>query len=218
MSTLQAPAPQRTRVQPRATPRVASPAPARQRRSSARPASRPSRAPFVLLVIALLGGGLVSLLLLNTILAQGSFTLHEVQKRNAALAQQEQALERDVALQDSPEVLAKKARALGMVPSGDPAFLDTRNGRVYGHPAPGRTPPRPRSQTRSEASGGAGDHAPHGTQAHGMQAHGAKAHGAKAHGASGRDTARQDGTGHGGQQRGHSAKHDRPGEAAGAGR
>ena len=46
-------------------------APAPQRAAAARPRVR-SRTPFVLLLVGLLGGGLVSLLIINTTLAAGS--------------------------------------------------------------------------------------------------------------------------------------------------
>lgn len=96
---------------------------------------RPPRAPFVLLILALLGGSLVSLLLLNTVLAQRSFTLEKLQERNTHLTQRVEALQQDVAYRSSPEVLAQKARALGMVPTRNPAFLDPRTGTVRGDAA-----------------------------------------------------------------------------------
>src|SRR5262249_36267119 len=55
-------------------------------------AARTPRAPFVLLILALLGGALISLLLLNTVLAKDAFTLTELQQSNKQLVQQRQAL------------------------------------------------------------------------------------------------------------------------------
>ncbi len=72
------------------------------------------------------------LLLLNTILAQGSFTLEELRQRHTQLTHQVQGLEQEVAYLSSPEVLARRARTLGMVPSDKPVFLDKQHGRVYG--------------------------------------------------------------------------------------
>ncbi|MCW2904080.1 MAG: hypothetical protein JWO67_6345, partial [Streptosporangiaceae bacterium] len=77
--------------------------------------SAPPRAPFVLLVVGLLGGALVSLLLLNTVLAEDAFTLTKLQRSNKQLGQQRQALQEEIAREESPEVLAQKAKALGMV-------------------------------------------------------------------------------------------------------
>jgi hypothetical protein len=100
----------------------------------ARPAPRrsatPPRAPFVLLVVGLLGGALVSLLLLNTVLAQDAFTLTELQRGNQQLSERRQALQEDINRENSPAVLHAKARGLGMVDGQRPAFIDPRTGRV----------------------------------------------------------------------------------------
>jgi hypothetical protein len=99
------------------------------------PAARPgvpARAPFMLLVVALLGGALISLLLLNTVLAKDAFTLTELQQSNNLLTQQRQALQEQIAREESPEQLASKAKALGMVQPVRPAFVDARTGRVSG--------------------------------------------------------------------------------------
>jgi hypothetical protein len=92
--------------------------------------SAPPRAPFVLLVVGLMAAALVSLLLLNTVLAQDAFSLSELQRNNQQLVQSRQALQESIAREESPAVLAQKARALGMVPNPHPAFIDARTGRV----------------------------------------------------------------------------------------
>jgi hypothetical protein len=107
----------------------------------------------VLLVVGLLGGGLVSLLLLNTILAQGAFTMQNLQQQQTVLSERKEALEQQVAVQSSPEVLAKKARALGMVPRGRAAFLDAQSGKVYGRMAPGAAG-KPRSGSDAASATG----------------------------------------------------------------
>ncbi|MCW2917629.1 MAG: hypothetical protein JWN52_5697 [Actinomycetia bacterium] len=99
------------------------------------PATRsgvPPRAPFVLLVVALLGGALVSLLLLNTVLAKDAFTLTELEQSNKLLTQQRQALQEQNAREESPERLAQKAKALGMVQPVRPAFVDAKTFQVTG--------------------------------------------------------------------------------------
>jgi len=129
--------------------RTAAPAPAppspRERHLTIVPPRRwrAPRAPFVLLVITLLVGGLVTLLLLNTALAQGAFVIHDLESQSAQLADREQALQQEVALEASPARLAKRARQLGMVPSENPVFLRTSDGRVLGVPQPATAPPRP---------------------------------------------------------------------------
>jgi len=107
-----------------------------------------SRTPFVLLLIGLLGGGLVCLLLINTTLAQGSFQITAMQHKNADLAQQEQALQQQIAQEQSPASIAARARQLGMRQTGRLRFIDLKTGRIYNQPAqvpgvipvPGYTP------------------------------------------------------------------------------
>ncbi len=106
------------------------------------PTTRPARLPFLLVVIGLLTGGLLALLMLNTVLAQDAFVLHDLQVRSAALTDQEQALREVVTRQTSPQLLAGRARALGMVPSGNPVFLRVSDGRVLGVPVAAVAPPR----------------------------------------------------------------------------
>jgi hypothetical protein len=105
---------------------------------------RAPKAPFVLLLLTLLVGGLVTLLLLNTALAQGAFVVHDLESRSAELADREQALQQELALEASPARLAKRARELGMVPRENPVFLRTSDGRVLGVPQPATAPPGPR--------------------------------------------------------------------------
>lgn len=120
---------------PRPTPTGRAPTRPRRARSPATGlpgVGQRSRTPFVLLVIGLLAGGLVSLLLLNTMLAQGSFTLDSLQQRHTHLVHRMEALEREVANQSSPGSLARKARSLGMVPTEKSLFVDPETGAVYG--------------------------------------------------------------------------------------
>ncbi|MFG2608243.1 septum formation initiator family protein [Streptomyces sp. NPDC048514] len=96
--------------------------------------AKAARTPFVLLVVLLLGGGLIGLLVLNSALSEGSFKLADLQKRTKSLTDQEQALQRDIDAYSAPDALQRRARALGMVPGGDPAFLGP-DGRVMGVPS-----------------------------------------------------------------------------------
>lgn len=104
-------------------------------------ARRASRGPFVLLVGLLLSAGLIGLLLLNTALGQGSFTVHDLSRQADQLDDQAQALQRQLARAESPAQLAGRARALGMVPSENPAFVRAGDGKVLGVPKPGQAPP-----------------------------------------------------------------------------
>ncbi|MFD3665494.1 septum formation initiator family protein [Streptomyces sp. NPDC058659] len=96
--------------------------------------SSAARTPFVLLVFVLLGGGLITLLLLNSALNQGSFKLRELKDRTTELTDEEQALQRDVDDYAAPDALERRARELGMVPGGSPAFLGP-DGKVLGEPS-----------------------------------------------------------------------------------
>jgi hypothetical protein len=124
------------------TPRPLSTSPARRPSTPARPpltalpapVRRAPRAPFVALILAVLTTGLVCLLLLNTALAQGSFRLHDLQRRTAALQDREQQLQIAVDSAGTPDRLAAAARALGLVPAVDPGFLQLPKGTVLGAP------------------------------------------------------------------------------------
>ncbi|MER5440933.1 septum formation initiator family protein [Streptomyces sp. NPDC002790] len=101
-----------------------------------------ARTPFVLLVVLLLGGGLITLLMLNSSLNEGSFQLTKLKKQTTELTDDEQELQRDVDSYSAPDALLRRARGLGMVPGGDPAFLEP-NGTVKGRPSPAAGPPAP---------------------------------------------------------------------------
>ncbi|MGW0532625.1 septum formation initiator family protein [Streptomyces sp. NPDC003032] len=102
-----------------------------------------ARTPFVLLVVLLLGGGLIMLLVLNSSLNEGSFQVSELKKEIKDFTEEEQQLQRDVDGYAAPDALQRRAEKLGMVPGGDPAFLDP-DGTVRG--VPGAAPPAPRPQ------------------------------------------------------------------------
>ncbi|MQS35185.1 FtsB family cell division protein, partial [Streptomyces katsurahamanus] len=123
-----------------------SPAPKQLRGRAARlarmmPASPSSaaRTPFVLLVVVLLGGGLITLLLLNSSLNEGSFELSELKRETTELTDEQQELQREVDGYRAPDALERRARELGMVPGGNPAFLDP-DGTVRGEPGPAAEP------------------------------------------------------------------------------
>ncbi|MFI8998178.1 hypothetical protein [Streptomyces sp. NPDC053542] len=96
--------------------------------------STAARTPFVLLVVVLLGSGLITLLLLNSALNQGSFELSRLEKQTTELTDEQQALQQEVDGYSAPGSLEKRARGLGMVPGGNPAFLGP-DGTVRGAPS-----------------------------------------------------------------------------------
>ena len=87
---------------------------------------------FVALCIALVLGGFVGVLLLNTAMAKGSYTMRELQHRSAELADTQDDLRHDLDTVSGPGPLAREARALGMVPAASPAFLRLSDGEVLG--------------------------------------------------------------------------------------
>jgi hypothetical protein len=97
--------------------------------------------PFIFLVVGLLGGGLVCLLVLNTILASGAFQLTSLQQADTGLAQREETLQQQIAQEESPGAIATEARKLGMVPVKQPRFVNLQAGRVDG-PSAGKSAQR----------------------------------------------------------------------------
>ena len=94
--------------------------------------ARRSGAGFAVLCITLLACGLLGLLVLNTAVATGSFKLHDLQVRSGQLTDTQDALTQQIAVQSSPQELARRALAMGMVPSQSAAFLRLSDGKVLG--------------------------------------------------------------------------------------
>lgn len=137
-----------------ATAPAARPQPRRARLSLVPPLRTGApRAPFVLLLSTLLGGGLAGLLFLHTALAEDSFRLQDLQARSAVLTDREQVLQQQVAEEASPKRLAERAERLGMVRSVNPAFLRLSDGKILGKPRPGVAPPPPPAATPEPPAG-----------------------------------------------------------------
>jgi hypothetical protein len=86
--------------------------------------------PFLLLVCGLLGGALVSALVISTTLAAGSFKITQLQQEDTQLEQQRQMLTDQVATDSSDQVIYQSAYALGMRDKGMIRFLDLKAGRI----------------------------------------------------------------------------------------
>lgn len=121
-----------------ATARVASRAPAR-RVAAPQPlrvvpaaVGHPGNGVFAALCMTLLCAGLFGLLMLNTAMAEGSFTLHNLQSTSGELADTQDALTQAIDAQRSPANLAARATRLGMVPADSAAFLRLSDGKVLG--------------------------------------------------------------------------------------
>ncbi len=99
------------------------------------PAAATARTPFILLVVGLLGGGLICLLVINTVLASGSYEISSLQQAQATRQQQVQVLQQQIATDSAPSVIASRARQLGMVAPPLTSFLNLRTGRIVSQPA-----------------------------------------------------------------------------------
>lgn len=92
---------------------------------------RVPRITFVLLVLALLGGGLVCLLVVYTTLGATGLRISQLQTENANLSLREQTLLGQVAQERSPQRVEERAYQLGMRPQAGGNILDLRTGRSY---------------------------------------------------------------------------------------
>ncbi|MGI5129357.1 hypothetical protein ACQEVB_21300 [Pseudonocardia sp. CA-107938] len=88
-----------------------------------RAAATPGRTPFVLLVMALLGIGLVAILWLSTAAAADSYKLTDARSAARTLQEQSEVLRREVATKESAPEIARQAEALGLVVVRDPARI-----------------------------------------------------------------------------------------------
>ena len=82
---------------------------------------------FVIAISSIFIGGLLSLLIINTALAQDAFKLQQLKQQATVLTDQREAILRQVAEKSSPENLAASAEKLGMIASTNPRFLDLSN-------------------------------------------------------------------------------------------
>ncbi|TXJ07510.1 MAG: hypothetical protein E6Q27_01345 [Aeromicrobium sp.] len=97
---------------------------------------RARKAPFVVVLIGLVGSGLVGLIFLSTLLQGQAFAISDL-KREAALLEAQSA-ELAVTVNDlqSPAAIAERALDEGMVPNTNPVFLRLADGKVIGKPVP----------------------------------------------------------------------------------
>ncbi|MET7638866.1 septum formation initiator family protein [Streptomyces sp. NPDC005438] len=112
-------------------------------------ASSAARTPFALLLVLIMGTGLLALLLLNSSLNQGSFQKDQWEKETNELTDEQQALQEEVDRKSAPDALERRARELGLVPGGDPAFLFP-DGRVRGSASPAPEEPKAPKEPEEE--------------------------------------------------------------------
>jgi hypothetical protein len=125
---------------------------------------RTGNAVFAGVCMGLLAAGLLVLLLLNTALAQGAFTLEQLTVTSGTLADEEHALRQSIDAQSNSAALAQRAAAMGMVPARSMAFLRLSDGAVIGVAEPAKpeplvvvTVPRPAPVPEATATAPAAD-------------------------------------------------------------
>jgi len=104
------------------------------------------RASFVVLIIVLLTVGVAATLWLSTQAIADSYRLDTAKKEADHLAERAAVLQREVTNAESAASLAERAKAMGMVPAGDPARLIVQpDGTVVvvGEPTPAQAPAPP---------------------------------------------------------------------------
>jgi hypothetical protein len=78
----------------------------------------------------MLTGALASLLVISTTLASGAYRISSLQSQVDSLQLQRQQLQEQVASDNSAQVIAARAEALGMRFQGLLRFVDLKNGKV----------------------------------------------------------------------------------------
>ncbi|GII99462.1 hypothetical protein CLV28_2886 [Sediminihabitans luteus] len=119
---------------PRPAVRRSDAAPARRQRPSLQVVRAPeesrSRLGFLVLCMSILAGALLCALLLNTAMANGSYSMSSYQVELGRVAQDTQTLQTQV--EQARSALPASARALGMVEAQHPAMLSLADGTLLG--------------------------------------------------------------------------------------
>ncbi len=101
-------------------------------------AQRRARPRLIHVLVTLGGVGVILFgqLLLSIALASGAYQVHALQAQQLDLNRTQDALNEKLDQYGSPQYLAAGAQQLGMVASGNPAYLDLSTGAVSGAPTP----------------------------------------------------------------------------------
>ncbi|MEW1955754.1 hypothetical protein [Terrabacter sp. NPDC080008] len=98
--------------------------------------SRTGNGVFTAICIALLAVGLITLLLLNTALAQGAMALGDLQRESVRLSDTTGNLQEEIARASATGALAASAAKIGMVRMNTRGYIDLSTGTVTGKPEP----------------------------------------------------------------------------------
>jgi len=129
-----------TAAAPRRHPSSA-PEPTRHLEIAPSRAQRRARPRLVHVLVTLGGIGVILLgqLLLSIWIADGAYQVHGLQTEQVQLQRTQRALGEQLDQLGSPQSVAARAEQLGMVSSGNPAYLDLTTGAVSGTPSAGDT-------------------------------------------------------------------------------
>jgi hypothetical protein len=119
----------------------AAPSPRRHLEIATTRAQRRARPRLAHVLVTLGGVGVILLaqLLLSIWIADGAYQVHSLQGQQVQLQRQQHALDEQLDQLGSPQSIAQRAEQLGMVQSGNPAYLDLGTGAVSGTPSAGTT-------------------------------------------------------------------------------
>ena len=104
------------------------PGPSPAQREPRRP--RQQRMPFILLLVGLLGGALVSLLVISTTLDAGAYRINNLNAQNTSLNKYIQMLTNQVANEKNPATIAQKATGYGMRREEGNRFLNLKTDKT----------------------------------------------------------------------------------------
>jgi hypothetical protein len=124
------------------------------------------RASFVVSIIVVLAVGVAATLWLSTQAIADSYHLEQVKQEADRLAEHAAELQREVTEKESAASLAERAKAMGMIPSGDPARLIVHPDgtvTVVGEPTPVQ-PPAPVEPPANETPAAGTEQPPAGEQ------------------------------------------------------
>jgi hypothetical protein len=111
---------------------------------AAKHAPHAPRTPFAVLVVALIVGGMATLLALNTAAAANEVHRSDIAGKDQGIAARLVQLHNQLQASAAPSNLAAAAAALGMVPGGNPGFLEIGSDgtvRILGSASPATAAP-----------------------------------------------------------------------------
>lgn len=86
--------------------------------------------PFILLLVGLLGGAMVSLLVISTTLDEGTYRINTLTQQNEALAKDEQIYSQQLNEDRNPATIFREAYALGMRSDHNLRFVDMGTDKI----------------------------------------------------------------------------------------